>query len=65
VQLGVCGDSVVASQVDRVHASGVDMARAVCQGLALRGAGSADSLVGRMVGRMVESSVDQFLEPQL
>ncbi len=33
VQLGVCGDSVVASQVDRVHSSGVDMARAVAEGL--------------------------------
>lgn len=54
VQLGVCGDSVVASQVDRVHGSGVDMARAVSHGLALR---SARSMVDRSVGR--------FLEPQL
>lgn len=28
-QLGVCGDSVVTSQVDRVHASGVALARAM------------------------------------
>jgi hypothetical protein len=33
VQLGVCGDSVVASRVDRVHRSGVDMARAAAEGL--------------------------------
>lgn len=32
-RLGVCGDSVVASKVDRVHRSGVDMARAVAEGL--------------------------------
>lgn len=57
VQLGVCGDSVVASQVDRVHGSGVDMARAVSHSLALRSARSAYSLVDRSVGR--------FLEPQL
>lgn len=32
LQLGVCGDSVVASQVERVHISGIDMARAVVEG---------------------------------
>ncbi len=34
-RLGVCGDSVVASQVDRVHSSGVAMARAVVSGASL------------------------------
>jgi renalase len=33
VKLGVCGDSVVASQVDRVCRSGVDMARVLAEGL--------------------------------
>lgn len=32
VRLGVCGDSVVPSRVDRVHRSGVDMARVVVEG---------------------------------
>ncbi len=36
-RLGVCGDSVVASQVDRVYQSGVDMARAVAEGLNRQG----------------------------
>lgn len=35
-RLGVCGDSVVASRVDRVHRSGIDMARTVAEGLTLR-----------------------------
>ncbi len=36
VQLGVCGDSVVASQVDRVHRSGVALARTMGAGLTHR-----------------------------
>lgn len=32
VRLGVCGDSVVPSRVDRVHASGVALARALADG---------------------------------
>jgi len=32
-QLGICGDSVVCSRVDRVHASGVALARLVAAGL--------------------------------
>ena len=36
VRLGVCGDSVVDSQVDRVHRSGVALARTVADGLASR-----------------------------
>ncbi len=53
VLLGVCGDSVVASQVDQVHSSGVDMAREVAEGLARRSARSGFS------------AVDRDLEPQL
>lgn len=34
-RLGVCGDSVVASQVDRVHASGIALARRMFQDSAL------------------------------
>jgi predicted NAD/FAD-dependent oxidoreductase len=33
-RLGVCGDGVVASRVDRVHDSGVALARALCASLA-------------------------------
>ena len=33
VRLGVCGDSVVASQVDRVHRSGVALAERMAEGL--------------------------------
>ena len=36
VRLGVCGDSVVASQVDRVHRSGVALARTMVDGLMSR-----------------------------
>jgi renalase len=36
VQLGVCGDSVVASQVDKVHRSGVALARIMADGLTSR-----------------------------
>jgi renalase len=37
VRLGVCGDSVVASQVDRVHRSGVALAQTIADGLMSRG----------------------------
>jgi renalase len=37
-RMGVCGDSVVASRVDRVHASGVSLAKKVAASLADRGA---------------------------
>ena len=36
VLLGVCGDSVVASQVDRVHRSGAELARTMARGLTSR-----------------------------
>jgi renalase len=35
-RMGVCGDSVVASQVDRVHASGVALARTIAASLSAR-----------------------------
>jgi predicted NAD/FAD-dependent oxidoreductase len=57
LRVGVCGDSVVVSQVSSVHGSGVDMARAVAEGLFLRG--------GRNVFGTVDRPVAQFLEPQL
>jgi hypothetical protein len=46
VQLGVCGDGVSASQIDRVHRSGVEMARAAAEGLARRfGRSAVDAAV--------------------
>lgn len=55
VQLGVCGDSVVASQVDRVHRSGVDMARAVAESFAFSSGRSAFSAVGRDFEQLLEA----------
>lgn len=55
VQLGVCGDSVVASQVDRVHRSGVDMARAVAEGLTQRSGRSGFSAVDEDRGQQLET----------
>jgi predicted NAD/FAD-dependent oxidoreductase len=55
VQLGICGDSVVASQVDRVHRSGVDMARAVAEGLTYRSGRSGFSAVGRDLEQLLEA----------
>ncbi len=57
VLLGVCGDSVVASQVDRVHGSGVAMARAVAESLTSRRDYKAVGIVVQNLG--------QQLEPQL
>ncbi len=57
MRLGVCGDSVVTSQVDRVHRSGVDMARAVAESLAARHERSAFSAR--------DPDFDQLLEAQL
>jgi renalase len=57
VRLGVCGDSVVASQVDRVQRSGVDMARAVAEGLSLRGGPHRFSMVDRDLGRLLEAQL--------
>ena len=55
VQLGVCGDSVVASQVDRVHRSGIDMARAVAEGLARRSVRSGFSAADQDLGQQLEA----------
>ncbi len=55
VQLGVCGDSVVASQVDRVHRSGIDMARAVAEGLVQRSARSGFNAVDEDLGQQLEA----------
>ena len=60
VQLGVCGDSVVPSQVDRVHRSGVDMARAVAEGLTYHRGRS-----GRSAFSTVEQDPGQLLEAHL
>lgn len=55
VQLGICGDSVVASRVDRVHLSGVDMARAVAEGLTHRSGRSGCSAMGRDFEQLLEA----------
>lgn len=57
VQLGVCGDSVVASQVDRVHRSGVDMARAVAEALTQRSGRSGFSAVDEDLGQQLEAQL--------
>ena len=57
MRLGVCGDSVVTSQVDRVHRSGVDMARTLAEGLAARHERSAFSVR--------DPNFDHLLEAQL
>lgn len=53
-RLGVCGDSVVASQVDRVHRSGVDMARAVAEGLSRGRRQHPFSSARRDLGQLLE-----------
>ncbi|MEO7855312.1 MAG: FAD-dependent oxidoreductase [Rubrivivax sp.] len=55
LQLGVCGDSVVPSQVDRVHRSGVDMARAVAEGLTHGNGRSSFSAVDQDLGQLLEA----------
>ena len=54
VQLGVCGDSVVASQVDRVHRSGIDMACAVAEGLMHRGGHNGFNAVDQDLAQPLE-----------
>ena len=56
-RLGVCGDSVVASQVDRVHRSGVDMARAVAEGLVRHGGHRSVGMSNRDLGRLLEEQL--------
>jgi renalase len=55
VQLGVCGDSVVASRVDRVHSSGDDMARVVVEGLSRHGGLHSFSATKRDLGQLLEA----------
>ena len=47
VRLGVCGDSVVASHVDRVHRSGVALAQSMAESLMSRRAQSARQRHGK------------------
>jgi predicted NAD/FAD-dependent oxidoreductase len=54
VRLGVCGDSVVASQVDRVHRSGVAMARAVAEGLGRHRGYDPSGKASQGVGQLLE-----------
>ena len=54
-RLGVCGDSVVASQVDRVFGSGVDMARVVAEGLSRHGRRNGLGATGLPVGQLLET----------
>ena len=48
-------DSVAPSQVDRIHRSGVDMARAVAEGLTYRSGRSGFSAVDQLVGQLLEA----------
>jgi renalase len=57
VRLGVCGDSVVASQVDRVHRSGVALARTVANGLMSRRESSALQALERGPRKTFEAQV--------
>ncbi len=56
-RLGVCGDSVVASQVDRVHRSGADMARAVAESLSRHGGHRSASTSPRDLGQLLEEQL--------
>jgi renalase len=55
VQLGVCGDSVVASQVDQVHRSGIALARTMADGLMARGELSAVQELDRVRRKTFEA----------
>jgi predicted NAD/FAD-dependent oxidoreductase len=57
VQLGVCGDSVVASRVDWVHRSGVDMARVVAEGLSRHSGFHRFSATERDLGQPMEQQL--------
>ena len=56
-RLGVCGDSVVERQVDRVHRSGIDMARAVVEGLSRHGGQHSFSTSNRDLGQLLEEQI--------
>ena len=55
VRLGVCGDSVVASQVDRVHRSGVALAQTIADGLMSRGERNALQALDRGPRKTLEA----------
>jgi predicted NAD/FAD-dependent oxidoreductase len=55
MQLGVCGDSVVTSQVDRVHSSGADMARVVAEGLGHHSGRQSFSTTKPDLGQLLEA----------
>lgn len=55
VRLGVCGDSVVASRVDRVHRSGVALAQTIADGLMSRGERSTEQALDRGPRKTVEA----------
>ncbi|MBC7734554.1 MAG: NAD(P)-binding protein [Bacteriovorax sp.] len=55
MRLGVCGDSVVASQLDRVHRSGLAMAVRVAEGLTRRRERSAMGTPDRGSRKVVEA----------
>ena len=57
VRLGVCGDSIVPSQVDRVHASGVALARAMTRGLVSRRNHGAVEVQDRHRSKQLEMQV--------
>lgn len=56
-RLGVCGDSVVQSQVDRVHASGVALARAMADALSSRRDPNAVEVQDRDRSKQLEAQV--------
>ncbi len=57
VRLGVCGDSVVASQLDRVCRSAVDMARVVAEGLSQSNGFHSFSATQRGLGQLLETQL--------
>jgi renalase len=57
VQLGVCGDSVVPSGVDRVHRSGVALAQAMAHGAARRPKSGTANLFDRSVVAALETQL--------
>ncbi len=57
VQLGVCGDSVVSSQVDQVYSSGVDMARVAAERLSRQSGPHSFSAPKRDLGQVLEASL--------
>ncbi len=57
MRLGVCGDSVVQSRVDRVHSSGVALARAMAAGVTSRHGRNASSVLEHARSMRLEEHV--------